>query len=128
MPLASASIGLIAAIATAAAAVATLFFRELARRRTDLDEKVEKAVNARIGNTLISLREFESKAKASLEETMSSGAEIEQHLKERLDLSEQQTNRLSELLEKASSVVPSLEDFTIGDSCAAVGRGAAFAA
>jgi tetratricopeptide (TPR) repeat protein len=109
MPVASVSIGLVAAIATATAAVATLFFRELARRRTDLDEKVASAVSASIGNTLISLREFESRAKASLDETMASAAGIEQHLKERLDLSEQQTDRLSELLEKASSVVPTLE-------------------
>jgi tetratricopeptide (TPR) repeat protein len=100
---------LVAAIATAAAAVATLIFRELARRRTDLDQKVTNAVSASIGNTLISLREFESRAKTSLDATVKSAADIEQHLKERLDISEKQTKRLSELLEKASNVVPTLE-------------------
>ncbi len=101
--------GLVAAIATAVAAVGTLIFRELARRRTDLDQKVANAVSASIGNTLISLREFESRATTSLNETVKSAAAIEQQLEARLETSEERTMRLSELLEKATSVVPTLE-------------------
>jgi len=107
--LSGSSWGLIAAIATAAVAVATLVLRELQRRRADLDQKVANAVNASIGRTLLEYREFEIGVRASLEEAVESATQIQLQLQERLSGSEAQSARLGELLDNASDLVPRLE-------------------
>ena len=101
--------GLVAAVATAVAALATLGLRELQRRREDLDQKVGNAVSAGLGRTLLEFRQLEEGAKARLDAVLETAAGIEQELRERLEVSETRSARLAELLEAAADVVPQLE-------------------
>ena len=101
--------GLLAAVATAVVAIATLVLREAQRRRTDLDQKVANAVDASIGKTLLEYREFEVAVRTTLESTAQSATDIERQLQERLSVSESQAARLGELLDHAADLVPRLE-------------------
>jgi tetratricopeptide (TPR) repeat protein len=101
--------GLVAAIATALAAVAALAVREFQRRREDLDQKVANAVSAGLGRTLLEFRDIEAGAKASLDAVLNTATGIEGELRERLEVSETHSKRLAELLEAAADVVPQLE-------------------
>jgi tetratricopeptide (TPR) repeat protein len=102
--------GLVAAIATAAAALATLLFRELQRRREDLDQKVANAVSAGLGRTFLEFRELEEGAKETLSAVLETATGIEKELRERLEVSEEHSARLAELLDQAAEVVPQLSD------------------
>lgn len=102
--------GLIAAIVTAVAALVTLLLREFQRRREDLDQKVSNAVSAGLGRTLVEFRQMEEGAKETLNTVLANAERIENALRERLAVSEQQAERLSELLTQASDVVPRLAD------------------
>jgi tetratricopeptide (TPR) repeat protein len=107
--IATASWGVVVATATAAVAVVTLVLRELQRRRADLDQKVNDAVSAGIGRTLLEYREFEAHVRASLEATVRVATEIEHQLQERLQGSEERSARLEALLANAAEIVPRLE-------------------
>lgn len=66
-------------------------------------------MSASIGRTLLEYREFEGTIRSSLEATANTAADIEGKLRERLSSSEQHSDRLSALLEKATDLVPRLE-------------------
>lgn len=101
--------GLIAAVATAAVAVATLLLREWQRRRADLDAKVDQAVNARLGTFLISINEIQEKARANVDEMVASAKSSSDTLQSLVKDTEPDRRRLEELIASATEILPDVE-------------------
>jgi len=101
--------GLIAAVATAAVAVATLILREWQRSRADLDAKVDKAVNARLGTFLISINEIQEKARANVDEMVASAKSSAETLQSLVKSTEPDRRKLEELIASVTEILPDVE-------------------
>lgn len=65
---------LLVSIIVAVTAVGTLLFREIQRRRDNLDKKVKVAVEARIGSQLKDILDLETSARKSFQTEVDRGA------------------------------------------------------
>lgn len=114
---------LIISIVVAATAIMTLIFRELQQRKENLDKKVNLAVDAKLGDQFVKVRQIENEvhakfeeqvkgATAQLDEVSRNGAEVISEIERHLDtLAERAsvTERLDSLLKRADEIVPRLE-------------------
>ena len=101
--------GLIAAVATAAVAVATLLLREWQRHRADLDAKVEQAVNAKLGTFLVSINEIQEKARANVDAMVASAKSSSETLQSLVKDTEPDRHRLEELIASITEILPDVE-------------------
>lgn len=110
----------VATIAAAAGALLGLFISQQQASKQALDEKVSKEVDAKIGNTLVNLRELEGEARRQLEELLQQLEakksqltlvieEREKTLAEIVEKSSLQAQTIEGLLQRASVVMPSIE-------------------
>jgi tetratricopeptide (TPR) repeat protein len=101
--------GLIAAGATAAVAVATLLLREWQRHRSDLDAKVEQAVNAKLGTFLVSINDIQEKARANVDEMVASAKISSETLQSLVNDTEPDRRKLEELITSVAEILPDVE-------------------
>ncbi|MEU9395496.1 tetratricopeptide repeat protein [Streptomyces sp. NPDC048324] len=101
--------GVIAACATAVVALMTLTFNQMKQHKESIDEKVSKAVDAKIGRTLTDLRASESEVKVTAEEAQ----HIEQQLREGLAQSKESYRDLGKVIQSATNMLPAIKKSVI---------------
>lgn len=93
---------------TAVVAVIALVVREWQRSREDLDQKIQRSVDASLGKTLLEFRDLEAEAKKSLEAASSAATQTSQQFDGLLSEAQEHGRQLKKLLEDAAAIVPQL--------------------